>query len=155
MTQVRLGEPEKMKVSRREWSAVLPVLAVATVQAQSKELPVLPGKVYGSAELPNSGNEKKRGGRIFYGSTHGGFNLEMHATSLAPGVETHAPHKHEHEEIIVVLEGTLQPNVEGTQQQPADAGSVIYFGSNQTHNARNVGSKWCRYYVIELRGNNI
>jgi hypothetical protein len=29
---------------------------------------------------------------------------------------------------------------------------VLLFGSNQTHNARNVGTIPCRYYVVELRG---
>ena len=79
----------------------------------------------------------------------------MHATSLGTRVETHAPHQHEHEEIIVMLEGTLQATVEGKLQPPADACAVIYFGSNQRHNARNTGSTPCRYYVIELRGNEV
>ena len=147
-----------MKMSRRDLSALIPLLAAAVpakARAQMKRLPVLPAKVYRSEDIPDKGNKKKSGGRIFYGSTKSGFNLEMHATSLAPGTETHAPHKHEHEEIIVMLKGTLQPNVEGKLQPPADAGSVIYFGSNLLHNARNVGSTRCRYYVIELRGNDI
>jgi mannose-6-phosphate isomerase-like protein (cupin superfamily) len=33
-----------------------------------------------------------------------------------------------------------------------EAGSVIYFGSNQMHSIRNAGSAPCRYYVVELRG---
>ena len=143
-----------MKISRREWSALAPLFAVAA-QAETKQLPVLPAKVYTSAEIPNKGDDKKRGGRIFYGSTKSGFNLEMHATSLGPRVETHAPHRHVHEEIIVMLEGTLQANLEGKPQPPADAGSVIYFGSNLLHNARNTGSMPCRYYVIELRGDDV
>jgi len=92
-----------MKVSRREWSALLPVLAAATAQAQSKELSVLPGKVYGAAEIPTSGNEKKRGGRIFYGSTHGGFKVESHTPhSSAPRLNT--------QRLYFIAEATKLPN---------------------------------------------
>jgi hypothetical protein len=30
---------------------------------------------------------------------------------------------------------------------------MIYFASDQMHSARNAGSAACRYYAIELRGN--
>jgi quercetin dioxygenase-like cupin family protein len=75
----------------------------------------------------------------------------MHETILGPGKETHPPHKHAHEEIVIVVEGTVETFLEGNTEL-AEAGSVAYFGSNQMHNARNVGTTPCRYYVIELRG---
>lgn len=56
-----------------------------------------------------------------------------------------------HEEIIVVVEGTVETFNEG-RTEVVDASSVIFFGSNQMHSARNVGTVPCRYYVIELRG---
>ena len=79
------------------------------------------------------------------------FNLEAHETILGPGTETHAPHKHEHEEIVIVVEGTAQTFMEG-KTETVEAGSVIYFGSNQMHSLRNAGTTPCRYYVVELRG---
>ena len=88
---------------------------------------------------------------FFHGVTHAGFGLEMHETILGTGVETHAPHKHAHEEIVIVVEGTLETFLEG-KTEPTEAGSVIYFGSNQMHSVRNAGAVPCRYYVVELRG---
>jgi quercetin dioxygenase-like cupin family protein len=75
----------------------------------------------------------------------------MHETILGSGTETHAPHKHLHEEIVIVIEGTVETYLEG-KTETAEAGSVIYFASNQMHSAGNAGGTPCRYYVIELRG---
>ena len=80
-----------------------------------------------------------------------GFNLEVHETVLGAGVETHAPHKHVHEEVVLVVAGTVETWIEGKTEM-VEAGSVIYFGSNQMHSARNAGKIPSRYVVIELRG---
>jgi quercetin dioxygenase-like cupin family protein len=107
--------------------------------------------MYHHGQIPYSGNDQKKGRRFFIGETHGGFNLEMHETILGVGVETHAPHRHVHEEIILVVEGSVETYNEGTTEV-VEPGSVIFFGSNQMHSARNVGTVPCRYYVVELRG---
>jgi len=75
----------------------------------------------------------------------------MHQTVLGPGVASHEPHKHVHEEIMIVLDGTLETYVEG-KTDIAEKGAIIYYGSNQMHRARNAGTVPARYYVIELRG---
>jgi len=74
----------------------------------------------------------------------------MHETILGPGEISHPPHKHVHEEIIVIVEGTIEASVEGRLDR-AGAGSVSYFATNEMHNFRNVGTTPCRYYVLELR----
>jgi quercetin dioxygenase-like cupin family protein len=140
-----------MNLSRRELSLLLPALAAAK-PAPDKQVTELTSKVYHSSQIPYTGDEKKKGRRFFYGADHSGFNLEMHETVLGPGIETHPPHKHVHDEIMIVVEGTLETNVEG-KKEVAETGSVVYFGSNQMHNARNAGTIPCRYYVVELRGN--
>ena len=128
---------------------LLPVLA-AGASAQPQQ--VLPSKVYHDRAIPYSGDDKKKGRAFFHGVNHSGFDFEMHETILSPGTETHAPHKHEHEEIVIVFQGTVETWLEG-KTEPAETGSVVYFASNQMHSVRNIGSGPCRYYVIELRGN--
>ena len=108
-------------------------------------------KNYHHGQVEYTGNDQKKGRRFFMGETHGGFTVEAHETILGIGVETHAPHRHLHEEIIIVVEGTVETWVEG-HTETVEAGSVIFYGSNQLHSARNAGTVPCRYYVIELRG---
>ena len=144
-----------MSMSRRELAWLLPALAGAVAakpaRAQTPARTKLDTKMYHHKQIPYEGNDQKKGRRFFTGETHGGFNLEVHETILGKAVETHAPHKHIHEEIIVVVEGTVETFVEG-RTEVVEAGSVIFFGSNQMHSARNVGTVPSRYYVIELRG---
>ena len=135
-------------ISRRDLSLLLPALGAAAARAQGPA--ALDTKVYHDKQIAYTGDDKKKGREFFDGRTHTGYRLEMHETILGPGRETHPPHKHEHEEIITVMEGTLEITNEG-KSEVAEAGSVVYFGSNQMHNARNAGTTPCRYYVLELR----
>ena len=157
-----------MKVSRRDLRVLLPALAATAlrpVQARAQgqaqapapagaarpAQPTLTGRNYHHGQMAYSGNETRKGRRFFMGATHGGFAVETHETVLGPGVETHAPHRHLHEEIIILVDGTLEVERDGAREK-IDAGSVIFHGSNQLHTVRNVGSVPARYYVIELRG---
>ena len=143
-----------MKFSRRDLAAILPALAATNAAAQSPQAVALPARVYHSARIAYIGDEKKKGRAFFRGAEHSGFNLEAHETILGASTETHAPHKHEHEEIVILVEGTAQTFIEG-KTETVEAGSVIHFGSNQMHSLRNAGTTPCRYYVIELRGKEI
>jgi quercetin dioxygenase-like cupin family protein len=131
---------------------MLPALAAAH-GTQAQQAAPLPGKVYHSAQVPYKGDEKKKGRRFFSGAEHSGFSLECHETVLGPGVETHPAHTHEHEEIIIVFEGSVEVTIEG-RSEVAEAGSVIYYEPGKPHNLRNAGTVPARYYVIELRGKN-
>ena len=50
----------------------------------------------------------------------------------------------EHEEVIIVIAGSAETSIDG-RKQLAEAGSVVYLGSNSLHNTRNGGSAPCRY----------
>jgi XRE family transcriptional regulator, regulator of sulfur utilization len=139
-----------MNFSRRELTTLFSLVA-AKAAAQTQGSEVLPSKVYHPSQLPYRGDDKKKGRRFFYGVNHTGFRLEVHETVLGPGVQTHTPHRHEHDEFLVVLEGTVNAVIEG-KAESAEAGSIIYFGSNQLHTLVNAGKSPCRYCAIELRG---
>jgi mannose-6-phosphate isomerase-like protein (cupin superfamily) len=130
---------------------LLPALAAAQSPGRA---PLGASKVYHSAQIPYEGDDKKKGRAFFRGAEHSGFDLEAHETILGAGTETHAPHKHVHEELIILVEGTAQTWIEG-KTETVEAGSVIHFGSNQMHSVRNIGKVPCRYYVIELRGREV
>jgi quercetin dioxygenase-like cupin family protein len=114
-------------------------------------LTLLPGRVYHSAQIPYKGDDRKKARRFFYGTEQSGYALELHETVLGPGVETHPPHVHAHQEIIIVLEGSVEVSMDG-KTDTVEAGSVIFYDPNKPHNLRNVGTTPCRYYVVELRG---
>src|ERR1039458_5318351 len=97
-----------MTFSRRELAALLPALAVRAAAQQTEAPAVLPAKVYHSAQIPYIGADEKKGRRFFLGTTHTGFNIETHETILGASMDTHAPHKHEHEEILIIVSGSLE-----------------------------------------------
>lgn len=141
-----------MNLSRRDLS--LAFAGAMTASGQQRSSTTLPSKMYHHEKIAYTGNDTKKGRRFSFGPNHAGFNIEMHETILAPGTQTHAPHKHQHEEVIIVLEGMVEAYLEG-ETEVMEPGSVIYFGSNQMHSARNAGKTPSRYYVVELRGSEV
>ena len=137
-----------MPLSRRDLAALLPALVAARPAAAVDSMP---SKVFHSAQMPYKGDEKKKGRAFLHGPNHSGFVIDCHETILGPGIATHEPHKHEHEEIVILIEGTVNLFLDG-KTELAEAGSVLYLGSNQMHNVTNTGKTPARYYVIELRG---
>src|SRR3954454_14423477 len=137
-----------MELSRRELHLLLPLLAAA--QGHAEDHPVtLDSKIYRPDQSTDLQGQPKKGGRIFFGTEHSGFAVEMHQTELGPGVESHAPHKHIHDEFMILLEGTLQTYIDG-KTDVAERGAIIFYASNQMHQVRNTRTVPARYYVIEL-----
>jgi quercetin dioxygenase-like cupin family protein len=73
----------------------------------------------------------------------------MHLTELGPGMAPHAPHKHVHEEMVMLQTGELEVTIEGktTHLTP---GSVAYVASNELHGWKNPGTGRAQYFVIAL-----
>ena len=76
--------------------------------------------------------------------------LEMHITTLKPGVTAHPPHQHPNEELLIVREGTVEAFVAG-QLKRVGPGSIIFQASNQLHNIKNVGDTAATYHVISWK----
>ena len=73
--------------------------------------------------------------------------LEVHVTTLNPGVASHPPHRHLNEEVVIVKEGTVEALVSG-EWKKAGPGSVIFYASNELHGIRNIGSGPATYHVV-------
>lgn len=76
--------------------------------------------------------------------------LEIHITTLRPGEESHPPHKHANEEILIVKEGNVEALVNGELKR-GGPGSLIFQASNQLHNIKNVGTVPATYHVINWK----
>ena len=73
--------------------------------------------------------------------------LEIHISTLAPGKSPHAPHQHQHEELLIIKEGTLETFQSGATRK-VGPGGIIFQASNEMHNVKNVGAAPATYYVI-------
>ena len=75
--------------------------------------------------------------------------LELHDTTVPEGAWSHAPHRHAHEEVIVVRSGVLEV-LQGTVTRIAQPGSVVFMASNELHGLRNPGPGPATYLVVRM-----
>ena len=132
-------------MTRRDLTLLSAGLIAATAKAQKPALQPLPSKAYRFGDLVLKGNSRA----VFDGLTHSGFHVDLHETQLAPGAAPHPPHKHEHEEIVMIREGTMEVTIEG-KVTVVGLGSVVWAGSNDMHGWKNVGTTVAQYFVIAL-----
>jgi mannose-6-phosphate isomerase-like protein (cupin superfamily) len=139
-----------MDPSRRDLSLLLPLLAAARASAQSAAaMSALPTKAYAYDELPvkTSGVNKSRA--VLKGGTHSGFPIELHMTELGPHAAPHPPHKHVHEELVMIRTGTLEVTMLGRTANYGP-GSIIYIASGDEHGWKNATAEHAEYFVIAL-----
>lgn len=117
----------------------------ANANAQKAALATLPSKTYRFEDLVLKGTSRA----VFDGATHSGFHVDLHETELAPGAAPHAAHRHEHEEMIMIREGTLEITIEG-KVTTVGPGGVVYAASNEMHGWKNIGTTKAHYFVIAL-----
>lgn len=153
-----------MKYSRRDLGLLLPALAAAGASAQSltsgaetaaatnnsvEKLPVIKTHAYLYNEVPVTTNGKNTSRRMFTAKTHTGFKIESHSSDIAPGEVNHPPHQHLREEMMLVREGVMELTISGKPYRlgPGDVGVI---GSNEMHNAKNVGTTRALYFIVNI-----
>jgi mannose-6-phosphate isomerase-like protein (cupin superfamily) len=136
-----------MQPTRRDLSLLLPALMAQPSSAAS----ALPSKCYEFKELPVKIDAKtlNESRQVFDGYTHTGYPVDLHITTLAPGMMPHAAHHHAHEEAIFLKEGTLEVSILGKTSR-IGPGSVAYVNSNEEHSWKNVGDVPATYFVLAL-----
>ena len=134
--------------TRRDLGLLLPALAAASAaQAQDKKMTT--SRIFKYEDLPAKHNGQNTGRAVFDGATHLDFPIELHLTELGPGMAPHPPHKHVHEEILLLRRGELDVTIAGTTTR-ITPGSVVYAASNEQHGWRNAGSEPAQYFVLAL-----
>ncbi len=146
------------KYSRRDLGFLLPALA-ATAAAQTttqpaadnsvEKLPVMKTKAFLYNELPVTTNGQNKNRRMFTAKTHTGFKMESHQSDIAPGEVNHPPHQHLREEMMLVRTGLMELTISGKPLRlgPGDVGVI---GSNEIHNAKNVGTTRAEYFIVNI-----
>ena len=136
---------------RREISwAALALLGILCVGVRARAAQdALPSGLFDYAQLAVRASGPTEIRQMFTGNTHSGYRVDLHATDLAAGQVPHAPHRHVHEELLLIREGTLEVTV-GQRTSRLGAGSVVYIASNEQHGWKNVGSGPAKYFVMAL-----
>jgi len=137
-----------MQISRRDLTMLLPALA-ASAQAAETDKRMLETKAFPYEDLPVKVNGQNKSRAVFDWQTHTGYPIEVHMTELAPGQMPHAPHKHVHEEVMMLKNGQLDA-MYGGQTVRLKAGSVLYMASGVEHGWKNTGTGPAEYFVIAL-----
>jgi quercetin dioxygenase-like cupin family protein len=75
--------------------------------------------------------------------------FHLHITTLNPGENTGALHRHPQEELVIIKEGAVEVNIEG-KVTTATTGSMIFFAANANENMTNTGKVPATYYVIQF-----
>jgi quercetin dioxygenase-like cupin family protein len=132
-------------MTRRDLTLLSAGFITATAKGQKAVLSTLPSETYRFEDLTLKGTSRA----VFDGLTHSAFHVDLHETELAPGAASHTPHRHEHEEMILIREGTLEITIEGNLTT-AGPGSVVYAASNDLHGWKNAGTTKAQYFVIAL-----
>lgn len=74
--------------------------------------------------------------------------FEMHVSTLNPGLKSHDPHRHKAEEIVLMVEGNAEMQINDSVKKAAP-GDLIYLGSNVLHAIRNDDTKPCIYFAFQ------
>jgi mannose-6-phosphate isomerase-like protein (cupin superfamily) len=154
------------KFSRRDLGLLLPALAAASATAQTagsgtkagaapaadnsvEKLPVMKTQSFLYNEIPVTTNGKNKSRRMFTAKTHTGFKMESHQSDIAPGEVNHPPHQHLREEMMLIRLGTMELTISGKPYRlgPGDVGVI---GSNEIHNAKNVGTTRAEYFIVNI-----
>jgi quercetin dioxygenase-like cupin family protein len=144
-------------MTRRDMIAALTAVAAASeafaapaATAVSAPAPVMGSSVFDWNSIPAKPNATGSVRSFFSAPTATLKNLEVHVTTLNPGLMPHQPHRHPNEEMVIIQHGTVEVLSNGAWKR-VGVGSVIFNGSNQLHGLKNVGSEPAVYHVINFQ----
>ena len=86
---------------------------------------------------------------ICEGITAVGARVEVHETTLNPGAEPHPPHRHKHEEFLMMVKGQVEVTIDGASTV-LGPGSCGFWKSMALHHARNIGQEVAQYFVVSV-----
>jgi quercetin dioxygenase-like cupin family protein len=142
-----------MPVTRRDLNLLLPMLAGSAAMAQgTQEKKILPSRSFKFEDLPVKVSGENRTRAVLNGVTHKGSAVELHLTELGPGMAPHPPHRHLHEEMVLVQYGELDVTISGNTTR-LTPGSVAFVASNEEHGWKNPTTGRTQYFVIALGEN--
>jgi len=141
-----------MCITRRDMCLLLPAVlfpAVMRPEDVAAQEGSMPSAMYPFEKLPIRTPNNAQIRDVLKGKLATGESLEVHETTLPPGVAPHAPHHHVHSEMWLIREGTVELTVNGTSSL-LGPGSVGFVHSNDEHGIKNVGATPATYFVVAV-----
>src|SRR3984893_11182676 len=141
-----------MPLTRRELCSLFPVAllpAFLSVEGPSTPQTSLPSAIFPFDNLPVRTANNAQFREVLKGRLATGESVEVHETTLPPGGAPHPPHHHEHTEMWLIREGTVEFTVNGTNHR-AGPGSLAFAASNDEHGIKNAGETQAMYFVVAV-----
>jgi quercetin dioxygenase-like cupin family protein len=143
------------EMTRRDFATVLAALGAlanrAGAQTPTAEPLLNTQKVYRYSELPVKTNAAGGESRaVLEGKLPTGELIEVHETVVQPGQMPHPPHYHQHSELILIREGSVEFLNNGKTEPPAGPGDLFFAASLVVHGLKNVGTTPARYFVVAI-----
>jgi len=141
-----------MFLNRREMCLRIPAAALpllAGTEAFATDENILPSATFPFEKLiaQKSNNAEIR--PVLKGKLATGESLEVHETTLQPGSSPHPPHHHEHSEMWLIREGSVELTIDGVSSH-IGPGGVGFVRSNEEHGIRNIGAMPATYFVVAV-----
>lgn len=140
-------------ITRRNALSLLPALAAVsgiTAFTQEPASSLAKTQVF---SLPSLRVVRQKGGwetrPVLHGKLPDGEALDIHHSILPAGQMPHPPHKHQHAELMILLDGRIDFYDNGETKQ-MQTGDIVFAAPNQLHGWKNVGDQAARYYVIAI-----
>lgn len=124
-------------------------LATASPAAEIAAPGKLPSSVFNWEKLVAVPTPKGARREVVASPTTSLANFECHVTTLNAGESPHAAHHHPDEELVIVKDGLMEATINGVSRQ-GGPGSIFFFGSNDEHGMKNVGTTSATYHVIRV-----
>lgn len=141
-----------MAVTRRDLIIAAGAIAATCAAGLLAQTPrdVIGPSVFDYSTLPVQTTDVGALRNVVRGPTATLEELEMHVTTLNPGLASHPPHRHPNEELVIIDQGNVEV-LSGGAWRPAGPGSIVFNASNSLHALRNVGAGPATYHVINFR----
>jgi quercetin dioxygenase-like cupin family protein len=141
-----------MFLDRRELCLLLPGGALSLFHGADvlvADETFLPSATFQFEKLPVQVSNGAEIRPILKGKLETGESLEVHETTLQPGGAPHPPHRHEHSEMWLIREGTVELTINGASNR-IGPGGLGFVCSNEEHGIKNVGSTAATYFVVAI-----
>ena len=97
---------------------------------------------------------------LFKGSTPGMDHFSCHVSALNHGCSPHPPHRHDDEEILILLKGEVDlllpdlPSANGAQRKRLTAGEFVFYPAQFAHSLETVSPQPANYLMFKWRNSS-